>query len=152
MARLNREYKEAQIAALKNKAQPQGQAVAGVTQDGQQPAQMPKLSADEKKQVGSIASAVRAMNEMESSLDRGIGPEYIDVNTPFVGQFKSDTPFTRSQRMAAEIFGRLQSGGAINKDEEKRFIAMGPRAGDDPQTRKNKIADQRMFFDSSFGY
>jgi hypothetical protein len=145
MARLNREYKEAQIAALKNKAQPQGQAVAGMTQDGQQPAQMPKLGADEKGKVGGIASAIRAINEMESSLDRGIGPEYIDVNTPFIGQFKSDTPFTKSQRVLNEVVGRLQSGGAISNDELNSFRGMGPRAGDSAEIQKSKIADQRAF-------
>jgi hypothetical protein len=46
------------------------------------------------------------------------------------------------------MFGRLQSGGAINKDEEARFIDAGPRPGDSPEVAQKKLQDQVAIFET----
>lgn len=104
-----------------------------------------KLGSEEKKSVGGLASGFDAINEMESSINRGVGPEYIDANTPILGNLISDTNYTKSQRIITDVVGRLQSGGAINKDEEARFLAMSPRPGDSAAIAKQKLEDQRIF-------
>lgn len=59
-----------------------------------------------------------------------------------------DNDYTRSLRMAAETFGRMQSGGAINKDEEKRFLAMAPKPTDSKEQQRKKLEQmQRIYSD-----
>lgn len=101
------------------------------------------LSGEAKKMLGLANEGINAVNGMTAALDSGVGPSRIDSNTPLLGTFVSDNAFTSNQRIAAEMFGRLQSGGAINKEEENRFIAMGPRPGDDPQQARLKLAAQK---------
>ena len=45
---------------------------------------------------------------------------------------------TRRQNLA-DLIGRMRSGGAINKDEEKRFLKLIPRFGDEEETIKYKL-------------
>lgn len=50
--------------------------------------------------------------------------------------------------MITEVIGRLQSGGAIGVEEEKRFNEMSPRPGDTPEIAAQKIQDQRRFLEN----
>ena len=106
---------------------------------------MSKMGAEAKNKVGSIASGIQAISSMGNALGSGYGPEYLDVNTPLVGGLMSDTPYTKSERVLSEVIGRLQSGGAINKEEGKKFIALGPRASDSKEIALGKIEDQKRF-------
>lgn len=106
---------------------------------------MNKLGAEGKNKVGSIASGLQALDAVEKSITAGYKPEYLTSSTPLLGQFISDNPLTESQRVVSEVVGRLQSGGAINKEEEARFNAMGPRPGDNFATQKRKIKQQKDF-------
>jgi len=45
---------------------------------------------------------------------------------------------TRRQNLS-DLVGRMRSGGAINKDEEKRFLKLIPRFGDTEETVKYKL-------------
>lgn len=45
---------------------------------------------------------------------------------------------TRRQNLS-DLVGRMRSGGAINKDEEKRFLKLIPRFGDAEETIKYKL-------------
>jgi hypothetical protein len=101
------------------------------------------LSGDAKKMVGLANEGINAVMGMEQALTNDIGPSRLDPNTPLIGTFASDNAFTSNQRIAAEMFGRLQSGGAINSEEEKRFIAMGPRPGDSKEIAQQKLAAQK---------
>lgn len=113
-----------------------------------------KMGAEAQNKVGSMVSAVQALDKMKQAMAAGYNPQYVDSNTPFIGSMVSDNPFTENQRVLSEVVGRLQSGGAINADEGERFIAMGPRAGDDAKTRQRKLQNQYEFIQnklSSFG-
>ena len=55
-----------------------------------------------------------------------------------------DNTYTINRRMAAEAFGRMQSGGAINKDEEARFEKMLPSTIDSPEKQAEKLSILRQ--------
>lgn len=103
------------------------------------------LNAESKNKVGSLASGLSALSGMRNAIASGITPSYINPNTPLVGELISDDDFTMNERVLAEVVGRLQSGGAINEEEGKRFIAMGPRPGDSAEVRQKKLASQEEF-------
>lgn len=107
-----------------------------------------KLGAESRKAVGSIASGLDAIENMKVALAKGDDADYITADTPFVGGLISDTPFSENQRLLAEVVGRLQSGGAINSEEEKRFMAMGPRPGDSKAVQARKLDNQKKFLEN----
>jgi hypothetical protein len=47
---------------------------------------------------------------------------------------------------ATDVIGRLRSGGAIQRDEERRFLALLPQAFDDPQTAQYKLNQVSQLF------
>ena len=102
-----------------------------------------QLGVEGKKMVGIANEGINAITGMQQAVSSGVGPSYIDSNTPILGAVIGDTPFTANQRIAAEMFGRLQSGGAINKQEEERFIAMGPRPSDSKELAAQKLEAQK---------
>jgi hypothetical protein len=106
---------------------------------------MPKLNAEEKNKIGGIAEAFKSLSDMELAMDKGQGPRYIDPSTPWVGQLVSDDDFSTAQTKMTDIVGRLQSGGAITDDEGARFKNMGPRPGDSPTVRREKLKSQESF-------
>jgi hypothetical protein len=103
------------------------------------------LGAEGRSKVGSIASGLQAIDQMVKASEDGLGPKYIDPSTAVLGRFISDDPYTEAERTAAEVVGRLQSGGAMSEDEVKTFKALGPRAGDDKATKQRKLTQQRDF-------
>lgn len=107
-----------------------------------------KMSAEGQNKIGAIASGLKALDDMGASLKQGYGPEYVNANTPLIGNFISDTPFTQAQRVVSEVVGRLQSGGAIGTQELKNFNDMGPRAGDSPKIAAKKLEDQKSFLNN----
>lgn len=91
------------------------------------------LSGTDKARYDNALMVSKALDDMGQALDKG-------QNTfSMVG----DNQYTAAERKAAEAFGRMQSGGAINKDEEKRFLAMLPRSTDSKEMQRQKIIDQR---------
>jgi hypothetical protein len=107
-----------------------------------------KLGAEGRGKVGAIASGLQALHQMEMASLDGYEPQRIDAGTPILGSFVSDTPYTSANRTLDEVVGRLQSGGAIGKIEGEQFRAMGPRPGDSPEIRKQKIKQQRDFLNN----
>jgi len=96
-----------------------------------------KLSATDKVRFDNVSLGLDGVKGMDEALKGG-------SNTfSLIG----DNPFTVAQRYAAEAFGRMQSGGAINKDEEARFIAMGPRPTDSPAIQADKLKKQKALFE-----
>ena len=104
-----------------------------------------KMGAEGQGKVASVASGLRALEEMKGAMGKGFGPRYVNPNTAILGAFTSDDPFSKSQRVLSEVVGRLQSGGAIGEKELESFNAMGPRPSDSPEIAKAKLDDQRRF-------
>lgn len=90
-----------------------------------------KLSGDEQKVVSYAAANLKAIQDMRKALANG------DNTFTVYG----DNNFTEAARRAAENFGRLQSGGAINKDEEARLLDMLPRSSDSKEMKATKLAN-----------
>ena len=95
-------------------------------------------SVEQQKLNSNTAMGYKGVLDMRAALLKG------DNTFSLIG----DNNFTESQRRAAEAFGRMQSGGAINKDEEKRFIAMGPGVGDSKKMQLQKLAKQQAEFEA----
>lgn len=93
------------------------------------------LSGTDKARYDNALMVAKAIDDMGSALDK-------NQNT-FMPWGAGDNDYTRSERLAAEAYGRMQSGGAINKDEEKRFLEMLPRAADSKEIQRSKLLGQR---------
>ena len=95
-------------------------------------------SVEQQKFNNNAAMGAKAIRDMRAALSNG------DNTFSIIG----DNDFTESQRRAAEAFGRIQSGGAINKDEEERFLAMGPNVFDSAEMQQKKLNKQQAEFDA----
>lgn len=90
------------------------------------------MSGTDKARYDNAKMVAGEINKMASALDSG------DNTFSMWG----DNNYTSAERKAAEAYGRMQSGGAINKDEEERFLAMLPRSKDDAALQRQKLKDQ----------
>lgn len=110
------------------KKQPKGGG-SGVGPDGQP---IPKsLNAEERKRLDSASMGLAAVKGMGTALGSG-------SNTfSLIG----DNPYTVARTKFEEALGRMQSGGAINKDEEARFRSMAPTVMDSPEIQKQKLEE-----------
>lgn len=95
-----------------------------------------KRSVDDKKMGSFVTEGLRGVGGMRDALKKG------DNTFSLVG----DNDFTRSLNQMAENYGRMQSGGAINKDEEARFKKMAPGIGDDEEMQQKKLDAMELMF------
>lgn len=98
------------------------------------------VAATEKKNLGHVASASNSLDEAVAALNEG-------VNT-FSMPLKGDNKYTAAIRFANEEVGRLQSQGAINKDELSTFKSFNPTATDSNDIKKYKIEQMQKFLDT----
>lgn len=103
-----------------------------------------KLNSEDRKRVDNIVMGRQALNDMAKSLGSG-------SNTfSLVG----DNDFTFARTRWEEAIGRMQSGGAIQKDEAERFRKLIPKVTDSEEMQWEKLQkmqkemDQRL---SRFG-
>lgn len=106
------------------------------------------LGAEGRGKVGAIASGLQAIDQMGKAFNAGQTMDYVDSNTPLIGNFISDTDVTTAERTMSEVIGRLQSGGAIGVQEGKTFKDMGPRRGDSKEEKIRKLGLQRDFLNN----
>lgn len=100
-----------------------------------------KLSAERQQRLDNARMGFDAVQKMQDALlNKG-------QNTFSVF---GDNDFTMNRTAFEEALGRMQSGGAISKDEEKRFAGMAPTMMDSAEIQKKKLAtlsaemEQRM--------
>lgn len=91
------------------------------------------LSGTDKARFDNALMVAKAIDDMGAALDAG------DNTFSMVG----DNTYTEAERKAAEAYGRMQSGGAINKEEEVRFLKMLPRSTDSKEMQRLKLTKQR---------
>jgi len=101
-------------------------------------AQGSKLGSEDKKALSHIYQA-------ETAIDQAMKAAR---NSPKWGTWaalkfdlKSDNPLSMALRKAAEAYGRLQSGGAINKEEEARFLSTIFKPSDTNEMMMRKLRD-----------
>lgn len=104
------------------------------------------LSGEDRKRLGSARVAKQALADVEEALSKGssILPE-------FMTGASGDNYFTEASRRFAEGFGRMQSGGAINADENVRFLRLLPRFQDSPEIRERKLSRLREEINARVG-
>ena len=91
------------------------------------------LSGIDKARYDNALMALKGLDEMGTALDNG-------QNTfSMIG----DNDYTAASRRATEAYGRMQSGGAINKDEEARFEKTLPRITDSKDIQRKKLLTQK---------
>jgi hypothetical protein len=93
-----------------------------------------KRGIEEVKLINNAGQALASLDEMEKALAAG-------TNTFSV---YGDNDFTMNKRLFAEALGRMQSGGAIGKEEEERFINMAPTATDTKAMQKKKLMQMKL--------
>ena len=94
-----------------------------------------KLNTGDKARLDNALMVLKGLDEMGNALDQG-------ENT-FSMNPLGDNPYTAAERRATEAYGRMQSGGAINKEEESSFKKTLPRSGESPEQQRSKIITQR---------
>lgn len=102
-----------------------------------------KAPSTEKEKVGSYASILGTLTQYEDAFRGGQRKNQLDSSLPIVGRFMSDNDIDSYTMKISDDIGRLRSGGAINKDEEARFMKMLPRAGDNDADAARKLLDLR---------
>lgn len=99
------------------------------------------LSGEAIKRLDYIVDGKDALERMRTAVKGGAT---LRPDIPLVG----DNEFTTALRDAAEHYGRMQSGGAISKPEEQRFIKSVWKMGDSKEEVLNKIDKQFQMFDN----
>jgi hypothetical protein len=98
-----------------------------------------EMSATDTKYITQLQSGMKAVDGMVNALNKG------DNTFSLIG----DNDFTRNARVAAEMYGRLQSGGAINKDEEDRFMRMLPGPTDSSEQQQKKLMQAKEYYNQA---
>lgn len=97
-------------------------------------AKAPKtLSAEQQGRYDSASMGLKALGGMKEALKAG--------DNTFTLPGMGDNDFTRNATLFEEALGRMQSGGAIQKDEAERFRGMAPTKWDSPEMQEKKLAD-----------
>jgi hypothetical protein len=111
MVRLNADKALAEIMFKKSELQ-KASAAAAMNPSAQQ--KMEKLPNESKARLDNARSVAESMQRMRQIIkEKGKGGTFSLVG---------DNEYTMEMDRAAEAYGRMQSGGAINKDEEARFM------------------------------
>ncbi len=97
-----------------------------------------QLSATDKKTMSQAKQGVSSIQSIASILDSD--PTSLNqLYLPPLLRNGTGKSLSAAVDKAAEMFGRIQSGGAISKEEEQRFKEALPGATDDPNTRAYKL-------------
>ena len=103
------------------------------------------LSAEQSKRLDNSAMALESIEDMKKALNEG------SRTFSLVG----DNVYTAARTRFEEALGRMQSGGAIQKDEATRFAGMVPTFKDDSAiaaSKMQKMADEMAFRVKSLGF
>lgn len=87
------------------------------------------LNTTDKQRYDNLNMVINGLGGMKTALSKG------DNTFSLIG----DNDFTANRDRAVEAFGRMQSGGAINKDEEARFNRMLPTVFDNADMQQKKL-------------
>ena len=101
-------------------------------------AKLAKLSGMDRQRYDNVIMANDAIRDMASALGKGESRYSV----------WGDNNYTNALSRFEEALGRMQSGGAINKDEGARFRQLARSFGDDPSMQAQKLQQlQQMMQD-----
>lgn len=95
----------------------------------QKATEKPKLGAEAQQRLDNAKLALNGIQRMKQALDKG------EDTFTVVG----DNNFTLGQADYVEGLGRMQSGGAIGEEEQRRFKNFTPKATDSSSIQKTKL-------------
>lgn len=108
-------------------------------------------SAGDAKYINNSVTVMNSTNQLETMYKNGEFTAKDLAVLKYAPGVVADFTLTPKQRQlraiieaAADSYGRIQSGGAINKEEEARFMQLLPSAGDDEQTVLFKLRNLRQ--------
>jgi len=99
------------------------------------------LGAEEKKRYDNVVMGKKAVNDMMGALGAG------DDTYSLIG----DNDFTFAKSRWNEALGRMQSGGAINKEERKEFANLVPTVMDSREIQAKKLKAMGELMDQRLG-
>lgn len=98
------------------------------------------LSAEAAKIVGLTESGMKGITELRNLMSTAsTGDLASGTYLPTLLQGQKAQDYDRLRTTLSETLGRINSGGAINKDEEARFLKMMPKWSDSEATKMRKI-------------
>lgn len=95
----------------------------------------PKLGAEDKQKLGYTTTLLKELPKLQAMYENGTATVRPGLVGTLMGQNDSEVLINA----LAENYGRLQSGGAISKDEEERFKSRLGGVMDSPEIRKAKL-------------
>lgn len=105
------------------------------------PAKEKTLNSTQQQQANNANSGIDSLNTIANILKEN--PNAAKLSHIPGGSLASKATHTGEYKAAVanatDVVGRLRSGGAINKDEEKRFLSLLPGAFDDESTISYKL-------------
>lgn len=102
-------------------------------------------SAADKKLANQATTGLKALDRLSAKLQKDKSLP-LKTKIPGIIQPADVRQYNNDVKLAAEMFGRVQSGGAINKEEEKRFVELINDAFADPETSAQKIEQIKEYF------
>lgn len=114
--------KESKAEAKKRKKEEEDKSLKG---------RMKALSGENRKRFDSTRMGLNAADELRAAIGGGV------ARFSLLG----DNDFTRARRRWGEALGRVQSGGAITKDEIPVFLEMAPTKFDSAEQVEKKLDD-----------
>lgn len=111
--------------------------LGGLTGDA---AKLAKLSGTDKQRYDHVMMANDAVKDMATALAAG------KSRYSLIG----DNDYTAALTRFEDAMGRMQSGGAINKDEGDRFRALARSAFDDPKMQAQKLQQLQQIMQDRF--
>lgn len=103
--------------------------------------EQPKLNATQLQQANNAMSGLEDLSALASMVeaDPNVTLKASLPGGSFTRRATGTAQYEAAKQNVADVIGRLRSGGAINQDEEKRFLAQLPQAGDSQQDALMKI-------------
>lgn len=99
-----------------------------------------ELTASQRDTNAKASAAINALNDVAALYDQATSAqaEYVpEILQGFVS--KEAQQLANARTRFQEYLGRLQSGGAITKQEEERFVRLLPKATDNPETAQRSL-------------
>lgn len=98
-----------------------------------------KLSGEARSRFDNVTGGISALRDMKAAYmakpRTGLADKLDLANVPLRG----DTPYTEASNRFDEMLGRMQSGGAIGKEELKSFQKLRPQITDSPEIAQTKF-------------
>jgi hypothetical protein len=95
----------------------------------------PKLGSEDKKALGFTGTLLRELPKLKALYESDAGT----IRPGIIGTLTGKNEIESVAEAIAENYGRLQSGGAISKDEESRFLSRLGTMMDSKEIRLQKL-------------